>query len=61
MYDGFYAVITNLESNVPEIIRINKQCWEIEKNFRIMKTEFEARMVYVRREERIMSFAPNLL
>ena len=53
MYDGFYAVITNLEGDVSEIIRINKQRWEIEENFRIMKTEFEARPVYVRREERI--------
>ena len=53
MYDGFYAVITNLEGDVSEIIRINKQRWEIEENFRIMKTEFEARPVYVRREDRI--------
>lgn len=53
MYDGFYAVITNLEGDVSEIIRINKQRWEIEENFRMMKTEFEARPVYVRREDRI--------
>ena len=53
IYDGFYAVITNLEGDVNEIIRINKQRWEIEENFRIMKTEFEARPVYVRRDDRI--------
>ena len=53
LYDGFYAVITNLEGNVDEIIKINKQRWEIEENFRIMKTEFEARPVYVRRDDRI--------
>ena len=53
MYDGFYAVVTNLEDDVSEIIKINKQRWEIEENFRIMKTEFEARPVYVRREDRI--------
>lgn len=52
-YDGFYAVITNLEGDVSEIIKINKQRWEIEENFRIMKTEFEARPAYVRREDRI--------
>ena len=52
-FDGFYAVITNLEGDVSEIIKINKQRWEIEENFRIMKTEFEARPVYVRREDRI--------
>lgn len=53
IYDGFYAVITNLEGDVDEIIKINKQRWEIEENFRIMKTEFEARPVYVRRDDRI--------
>lgn len=47
LYDGFYAVITNLEGDVGEIIKINKQRWEIEENFRIMKTELEARPVYV--------------
>ena len=52
-YDGFYAVITNLEGDVTEILKINRQRWEIEENFRIMKTDFEARPVYVRREDRI--------
>ena len=53
MYDGFYAVITNMEDNISEILKINRQRWEIEENFRIMKTEFEARPVYARREDRI--------
>ena len=52
-YDGFYAVITNLEDNVEEILKINKHRWEIEENFRIMKTDFEARPVCVRRDDRI--------
>lgn len=52
-YDGFYAVITNLEGDVNEILKINRQRWEIEENFRIMKTDLEARPVYVRREDRI--------
>ena len=52
-YDGFYAVITNLEDDISGILKINRQRWEIEENFRIMKTDFEARPVYVRREERI--------
>ena len=51
MYDGFYAVVTNLEGDIREIININKQRWEIEENFRIMKSEFEARPVFVRRED----------
>ena len=53
VYDGFYAVITNIEGDINEIIKINKQRWEIEENFRIMKTEFEARPVYVIRDDRI--------
>lgn len=53
MYDGFYAVITNLEDEPKEIIRINRRRWEIEENFRIMKSEFEARPVYVQRDDRI--------
>lgn len=52
-YDGFYAVITNLEGDVGEILKINRQRWEIEENFRIMKTDLEAHPVYVRREDRI--------
>ena len=52
-YDVFYAVITNLDCNVKEIIRMNQQRWEIEENFRIMKTEFKARSVYVQRDDRI--------
>ena len=53
MYDGFYAVVTNLDDDPAEIIKINKSRWEIEENFRIMKTEFEARPVYVQRDDRI--------
>jgi transposase len=52
-YDGFYAVITNLEDDIAKVLHINKQRWEIEENFRIMKTEFEARPVYLRRDDRI--------
>lgn len=53
-YDGFYAVCTNLENTgVDEIVRINKKRWEIEECFRIMKTEFKARPVFLRREDRI--------
>lgn len=48
-YDGFYAVCTNLEDDVSDIIRINQKRWEIEECFRIMKTEFKARPIYLRR------------
>lgn len=46
-YDGFYAVTHNLEDAPEEIIRVNHQRWQIEECFRIMKSEFEARPVYV--------------
>lgn len=53
-YDGFYAVCTNLETtSAEEIVRINKKRWEIEECFRIMKTEFSARPIYLQREDRI--------
>ena len=53
-YDGFYAVCTNLQSaDISEIIKINRQRWQIEECFRIMKTEFKARPVYLQREDRI--------
>ena len=52
-YDGFYAVVTNLEADVKEIIAINRRRWQIEACFRIMKTEFSARPIYLRDDERI--------
>jgi transposase len=52
-YDGFYAVCTNLEDDVAEIVEINQRRWEIEECFRIMKHEFKARPAYVRLDIRI--------
>lgn len=52
-YDGFYAVCTNLEDDAQSIIKINQNRWEIEECFRIMKTEFKARPVYLSRKDRI--------
>lgn len=52
-YDGFYAVVTNLDGDVGELLKITQRRWEIEECFQIMKSEFEARPVYVRREDRI--------
>ena len=45
-YDGLYAVCTNLEDNVEDIIKVNHRRWEIEESFRIMKTEFNARPIF---------------
>lgn len=52
-YDGFYAVCTNLEDDAQSIVKINKRRWEIEECFRIMKSEFETRPVYLHDKERI--------
>ena len=52
-YDGLYAVCTNLEYDVSGIIKINQKRWKIEECFRIMKTEFKARPVYLSRKDRI--------
>lgn len=54
-YDGFYAVCTNLENEAEAIIKINKRRWEIEESFRILKTEFKARPVYLQRDDRIQA------
>lgn len=52
-YDGFYAVCTNLEDDISTIISINQRRWQIEECFRIMKSEFRARPVYLSRKDRI--------
>lgn len=52
-YDGYYAVVSNLDDDPCEIIKVNKQRWKIEECFRIMKTEFKSRPVYVQKDERI--------
>lgn len=52
-FDGFYGVCTNLDDDVSEIIKINHRRWEIEECFRIMKSEFKARPVYLSKDESI--------
>ena len=52
-YDGLYAVCTNLEDSIKDIIKINHRRWEIEESFRIMKTDFKARPVYHTKDEMI--------
>ncbi len=53
-YDGFYALTTDLEDyDIKDILAISERRWEIEESFRIMKTDFSARPVYLQREDRI--------
>lgn len=55
-YDGLYAVCTDLFDDDPaEILKVSEGRWQIEACFRIMKTDFEARPVYVRRDDRIQA------
>lgn len=54
-FDGFYGVCTNLEDSAEEIIKVNQRRWEIEESFRIMKSEFKARPVYLSRDDRIIA------
>ena len=52
-YDGYYALTTNLVGDITKIFKIVKGRWEIEKSFRIMKSDFLARPVNLSREDRI--------
>ena len=52
-YDGFYAVVSNLDDDPYEIIKVNKMRWKIEECFRIMKSDLKARPVYVQKDNRI--------
>ncbi|MCR5104563.1 MAG: hypothetical protein K6B68_08945 [Eubacterium sp.] len=53
-YDGFYAVCTNLNEPVSNIVKANKRRWEIEECFRIIKSEFKVRPVYLSRQDGII-------
>ena len=53
-YDGLYAVCTDLlDDEVCEILKVSEGRWQIEECFRIMKTDFSARPVYLQDENRI--------
>lgn len=52
-YDGFYAVATNLDDSAKDILAIAQNRYKIEDCFRIMKTNFDARPVFLRKPERI--------
>ena len=56
-FDGLYALCVpeEMEASVEEILQVSKGRWEIEESFRIMKSEFKARPVYLRLENRIIA------
>ena len=53
VYDGFYCVATNLFDSADAILKVNAKRWEIEESFRIMKSEFKSRPVFLSRDDRI--------
>lgn len=56
LYDGLYAVCTDLlDDNVADILKVSEGRWQIEECFRIMKTDFSARPVYLQNENRIQA------
>ena len=52
-YDGFYAVATNLDDSAKDTLAVAQNRYKIEDCFRIMKTNFDARPVFLRKPERI--------
>lgn len=53
-YDGLYAVCTDLlDDEISDILKVSEGRWQIEECFRIMKTDFSARPVYLQNENRI--------
>lgn len=52
-YDGFYAVATNLDDSAKDILAVAQNRYKIEDCFRIMKTNFDARPVFLRKPERL--------
>jgi nitrogen fixation/metabolism regulation signal transduction histidine kinase len=55
MYDGYYAVATNLDDDVKAILKISDNRYKIEDCFRVLKTNFEARPVFHRNRKRIIA------
>ena len=54
MYDGLYAACTDLlDDDVEDILKVSEGGWRIEECFRIVKTDFAARPVYLQDENRI--------
>lgn len=53
-YDGYYSIVTSeKELSDQEIRDIYRGLWEIEESFKIIKSEFKARPVYLRTENHI--------
>ena len=54
-YDGFYAVATNLEDSVKDILKVSENRYKIEDCFRVMKTNLSARPVFHQKRNRTIA------
>jgi len=53
-YDGYYGLVTSeLDELDQKVIDIYRGLWKIEESFKVTKSEFETRPVYLTREEHI--------
>jgi len=54
LYDGYYVIVSSeYKKSDDDIIDLYRGLWRIEESFRITKSDFEARPVYLSRQERI--------
>jgi len=54
VFDGYYSIVTSeKELTDTEIRNIYKGLWEIEESFRIIKSEFKARPIFVKKDEHV--------
>lgn len=55
-FDGYYAICTDLmDDEAKDILKVSEGRWEIEESFRMMKSEFRSRPVYLQRDDRIQA------
>lgn len=56
LFDGYYAIVTSeLNKTDDEILNIYRGLWRIEETFKVTKSDFEARPVFLSREDRIQA------
>ena len=54
MYDGYFAIVTSeMDYDAAKIREVYHGLWRIEESFRIMKSDFDARPIYLNKREHI--------
>ena len=54
LYDGYFAIITSeMDYDAAKIREVYHGLWRIEESFRIMKSDFDARPIYLNKREHI--------